>query len=277
VLVTTLAPLAARAQAACPATGYGVGPTHAAAAGVGAAERQCRRFRPAPAKNTASAHAGRARAPATGRRPPGLRLVSRTQGDRFEVRRGKGWVPFYVKGVNLGVALPGRFPAEFPADSGIYAGWLDTIADMHANAVRVYTMLPPPFYRALGAWNRGHPDHALWLVQGVWTELPPGNDFDDQAWKAEFHREMRRVVDLVHGAAEFPARPGHAGGRYDVNVSPWTLGYIIGREWEPYAVQAYDDRHAPWAFRGRISQCRGAPRPTRGWRSSATICSPTRP
>jgi len=253
VLVTTLAPLAARAQAAClvTATGYGVGPTHAGAAGVGAAERQCRRFRLAPAKNTTSAHAERAWAPATRRRPPGLRLVSRTQGDRFEVRRGTGWVPFYVKGVNLGVALPGRFPAEFPADSGIYAGWLDTIADMHANAVRVYTILPPPFYRALGAWNRSHPDHVLWLVQGVWTEIPPGNDFDDQAWKAEFHREMRRVADLVHGAAEFPARPGHAGGRYDVDVSPWTLGYIIGREWEPYAVLAYDDRHGPRAFRGR--------------------------
>ena len=71
------------------------------------------------------------------------------------------WTPFYVQGVNLGVALPGRFPAEFPMDSALYAGWLDTISGMRANAVRVYTILPPAFYRALGGWNRTHPARAL--------------------------------------------------------------------------------------------------------------------
>jgi hypothetical protein len=186
------------------------------------------------------------------RRPRGLQLVARTRGDQFQVRSGKDWVPFYVKGVNLGVALPGRFPSEFPSDSAVYAGWLDTISAMHANTVRVYTILPPTFYRALRGWNRAHPDRALWLLQGVWTELPPADHFDDPTWKEEFRREMRRAADLVHGAVEFPARPGHAGGRYDADVSTWTLGYIIGREWEPYAVKAYDDRFAARSYRGRF-------------------------
>src|SRR6185503_15464361 len=119
-----------------------------------------------------------------------LQLVARTRGDRFEVRGSRGWTPFYVQGVNLGVALPGRFPAEFPLDSALYAGWLDTIAGMGANTVRVYTILPPAFYQALGGWNRTHPARALWLVHGVWTELPPGNDFDDAPWKENFRREM---------------------------------------------------------------------------------------
>jgi hypothetical protein len=185
------------------------------------------------------------------RRPPTLQLVSRTRGDLFEVRRGGAWMPFYVKGVNLGVALPGHFPAEFPVDSGIYAGWLDSISAMHANTVRVYTILPPAFYRAFRGWNRAHPERSLWLVQGVWTELPPGNDFDEHSWKEEFRREMRRVADLVHGDVEFAARPGHAGGRYDADVSSWTLGYIIGREWEPYAVEAYDRLRTSRAYRGK--------------------------
>lgn len=186
------------------------------------------------------------------RRPSRLQVVSRTRGDWFEISGPKGWTPFYIRGVNLGVALPGRFPAEFPTDSARYAGWLDTISAMRANTVRVYTILPPTFYRALRAWNRTHPDRALWLMHGVWTELPPANDFDDAAWKEEFRREMRRVVDVVHGAAEFAARPGHAGGRYDADVSRWTLGYIIGREWEPYAVKAYGDRlGGPRTYRGR--------------------------
>ena len=69
----------------------------------------------------------------------------------------------------------------------------------------------------------------------------PNDDFDDAGWKGEFQSEMRRVVDLVHGAATIPARPGHAAGRYDADVSPWTLAYIIGREWEPFAVKAFDE------------------------------------
>ncbi|HET8649481.1 MAG TPA: hypothetical protein VFL95_05540 [Gemmatimonadales bacterium] len=185
-------------------------------------------------------------------RPDSLQLVSRTEGSRFEVRTADGWQPFYIKGVNLGVALPGRFPSQFPTDSALYAGWLDTLATMHANTLRVYTILPPEFYRALRGWNLQHPDAQLWLLHGVWTELPPNDDFDDSAWVGEFRAEMRRVVDLIHGAAEIAPRPGHASGRYDADVSRWTLGYIIGREWEPYAVKAYDASHpGTGSYRGR--------------------------
>jgi len=172
-----------------------------------------------------------------------LSLAARTRGSRFEIPGARGWVPFYIKGVNIGAALPGKFPSEFPPDSATYAGWLRQIAGMNANTVRLYTILPPPFYRALRAWNLGHPTRQLWLVHGVWTELPPRDDFDAPAWKGEFRDEMHRVVDLLHGSATIPIRPGHAGGRYDADVSRWTLAYIIGREWEPYSVVAYDAAH----------------------------------
>jgi hypothetical protein len=193
-------------------------------------------------------------------RPDTLQLVSRTRGEHFEVRVAGRWIPFYIKGINLGAALPGRFAAEFPADSATYAGWLERMAGMHANAVRIYTILPPSFYRALLGWNTRHSSAALWLIHGVWTELPPANDFDDPIWKGEFRREMRRVVDVVHGAAEIPTRPGHAAGRYDADVSRWTLAYIIGREWEPYAVEAFDQRDpVTRPFHGRYLELAAGP------------------
>ncbi len=199
--------------------------------------------------------------PLAAQRPAELQMVSRVAGERFEVRSRDGaWRPIWIKGVNLGVALPGRFPAEFPTDSALYAGWLGTLAAMNANAVRLYTILPPSFYRALRAWNSAHRDRPLWLVHGVWTELPPRDDFDDPAWLAEFRAEMRRVVDLVHGAAVLPERRGHASGRYDADVSAWTLAYIIGREWEPYAAKAFDAAHpGRRAFRGRFLKTAAAP------------------
>jgi hypothetical protein len=192
-------------------------------------------------------------------RPASLQVVARTRGQRFEIATPSGWQPFYLQGVNLGVALPGRYPSEFPTDSGRYAGWLDTLAGMHANTVRLYTILPPSFYRALRGWNLTHPERALWLVQGVWTELPPRHDFDNTRWRGEFQTEMRRVVDVVHGAATIPPRPGHAAGRYNADVSSWTLGYIIGREWEPFAVKAFDASKKRGQYSGRFLSVRDGP------------------
>ena len=186
-------------------------------------------------------------------RPVDPDVAARTAGDGFEIRVRGGWRPLYVQGINIGVALPGHFPSEFPTDDSTYHRWLELIAEARANALRVYTILPPAFYRALKAWNDAHSDRALWLLHGVWTEPPPGGDYDAPAWKVPFRAEMRRVVDLVHGHALIGARPGHAFGRYDSDVSGHVLGFIIGREWEPFSIRAYNVRRRDrTAFAGRF-------------------------
>ncbi len=190
-------------------------------------------------------------------RPDTVEYPARINGDFFEVRADEGWVPFYVKGVNLGAALPGRHPSEFP-DSATYAQWIDDIAAMGTNTIRVYTIHPPHFYQALEAYNAAHPERPLWLIHGVWTELPPGDDFEDPVWEAEFFAEMHRVVDLLHGRADIAYRPGHASGFYTADVSRWVLAYIIGREWEPYAIVGYNEQHADdRAWEGRYLRVNG--------------------
>jgi len=149
----------------------------------------------------------------------------------------------WIKAVNLGAALPGKFPSEFPPNDSTYEKWIALTAGMGANAIRVYTVHPPHFYAALRRWNLAHPTHPLWLIHGVWTESPPGKKeekYDDPKWLGQFREEIRRVVTLVHGDAVLPPAPGHASGTYSSDVSQWTLGYIIGREWEPYSVVAYN-------------------------------------
>src|SRR5947208_8249550 len=192
---------------------------------------------------------------------PVPQVPARTQGEHFEVRTANGWEPFYVKGVNLGAALPGKFPSQFPPDDSTYARWLELIALANANTVRLYTILPPAFYRALRRWNDAHPDRALWLVHGVWAELPAGGNYDAAGWKADFRREMRRAVDVVHGRALVAARAGHAWGRYDADVSDHVLAFVLGREWEPFSIRAYNRRpHGRRAYEGRfLAVQRGTP------------------
>jgi len=177
-------------------------------------------------------------------RPATTVVAARTGKRILEARDASGrWSPLWVKAVNLGAALPGKHPSEFPPNDSTYEKWIALMADMGANAVRVYTIHPPHFYAALRTWNLAHPSRPLWLLHGVWTELPPGkkqDKYDDAKWLGQFRAEMRRVVSLVHGDAGIPHVPGHAGGAYRADGSRWTIGYIIGREWEPYSVVGYN-------------------------------------
>ena len=195
-------------------------------------------------------------------RPVATQVDARTGYRRLEVPDGLGgWKSLWIKAVNIGAALPGKHPSEFPPDDSTYERWLSLVSEMGGNAVRVYTIHPPHFYRALERWNNEHPQRPLWLLHGVWTELPPGahsGDYDDPVWAGEFRAEMQHVVDLLHGHALIRARAGHASGRYAADVSRWTLGYIIGREWEPYSVLDYTKRHPRvTAYEGRYVSVQG--------------------
>jgi hypothetical protein len=167
----------------------------------------------------------------------------RTHGDRFEVVSDGVAVPITFRGVNLGAGVPGHFPGEFAFTRDDYTRYLRLARDLHANAVRVYTLHPPAFYQALREVNAEDPDRPLWLFQGVWTELPESDDFWDSAFTADFHRELGVAVDAIHGNTEVAPRPGHASGRYDADVSPWLAGWLVGREWEPFAVRETERRH----------------------------------
>jgi len=180
-------------------------------------------------------------------RPSVTTVGARTGRRVIEVRNAAGqWTPMWIKAVNLGAALPGKYPSEFPPNDGTYDRWIQLVAEMGANAIRVYTIHPPHFYAALRAWNLAHARNPVWLIHGVWAEPPPGKkeeQYDDPQWLAQFRREMQRVVSLTHGDALIPPARGHASGAYSADVSPWTLGYIIGREWEPYSVVEYNALH----------------------------------
>jgi hypothetical protein len=173
-----------------------------------------------------------------------LGVPARALADFLEIREPDGsYAPIFVKGVNLGAALPGRYPTEFPREVSVYLDWLETIADLGANTVRVYTLLPPEFYQALATHNALTGTRKLWLIQGVWAELPEASEFSDAEYVREFEHEIAAAIDAVHGDLVMPSRPGHASGIYETDASGSLLALIVGREWEPFAVSAFNAKH----------------------------------
>jgi tetratricopeptide (TPR) repeat protein len=193
--------------------------------------------------------------PPPGGKPKVLQVHARLRGGRFEVpaiseisqpaggphvltSEGRVWKEFYVAGVNIGPATPGHFATEPPFEEKVYLDWLTRIAAMGGDCVRVYTLLPPGFYRALYLYDAHHPDYPLYLFQEIWLKEPPEDNLAAGTFTEDFNSDVRNVVDAVHGRASLPVsqanRAGEAGGIYAADVSNYVMGWLVGREIEPH-------------------------------------------
>jgi hypothetical protein len=146
------------------------------------------------------------------------------------------WEDFFLKGVNLGVAVPGKFPAEFSLTFDEYLEWLILIGEMNANIIRTYTILPPEFYEAFSYYNLHHNNKPVYLMQGVWAEVPADEDYYNVDFTREFQKEIIDAIDVIHGNAVLKENPGKAAGVYSTDISKYVAGLLLGREWEPASV-----------------------------------------
>lgn len=169
----------------------------------------------------------------------GTFLASRTGERYFQVYGETGWTDLTVKGVNIGTSLPGRWYTEFPANRALYRAWLEDIAALNANTVRIYTLLDPSFYAVLAEYNAEPQNDPIYLFQEIWPDDEvPGLNFYDEQYVLEYKEEIKLVIGALHGSADIPSRPYRAYGNYSADVSPYVIGIMIGRELEPEEVEA---------------------------------------
>lgn len=169
----------------------------------------------------------------------------------LEVHRGE-WKRLFIKGINLGLGLPGYFPGEYAVKKGTYRKWFGQISAIGINALRIYTLHPPHFYEALHEWNRS--GKTLYLFQGIWTELPAGDDYSGEGYLSYVRGNVRDAIDAVHGNTVLPRRPGYPDGKYSADVSRCTIGFLFGREWEPCSVKRFNESRGRkrGAYEGRF-------------------------
>jgi len=167
------------------------------------------------------------------------RSMFRAIKDYLEVYDGE-WRKIFIKGMNIGLGLPGYFPGEYAIKKNLYLKWFQQIADLGVNAIRIYTIHPPDFYEALYRFNTSG-KNTMYLFQEIWSELPEGHDFYNAGFLDGLKSEVRNAVDVVFGHASLPERPGHPHGMYEYDVSSYVAGFILGREWEACAVIEFNE------------------------------------
>jgi hypothetical protein len=154
---------------------------------------------------------------------------------------GKQYVDFYLKGVNLGVGIPGSQAGDLAVTREQYARWFKRMGEVGFNNLRIYTLHPPHFYEELARYNQSHPERPLYLFHGVWIEEDGHRELYQAT--AEFERNIREAVDAVHGRLTLTSRTGRAYGTYRVNISRWVAGWIMGREISPQEIRDTDAAH----------------------------------
>lgn len=156
---------------------------------------------------------------------------------------GQAWQDFYIKGINLGVGMPGTQAGDLAVTREQYARWFKRMGEMGFNSLRVYTLHYPHFYEEFARYNAGHPERPLYLFHGIWLdEVEEAHDL--YAATAAFEASMKEVVNAVHGRGTIPTRQGQAFGTYTADISRWVMGWIIGREVSPEEIKLTDEKHA---------------------------------
>lgn len=162
----------------------------------------------------------------------------KVEGKDIYMERDGQWEPFTIRGVDMGVGVPGQWATDYAIDKETYLRWFGWISEMGANTLRVYTILHDDFYNAFYEYNQEREkagEEPLYLIHGVWVNDYMYNShrdgFDDEIHKT-FIQDCKTLVDVLHGKRAMSLGYGVGSGSYRKDVSPWVIGYILGVEWE---------------------------------------------
>ena len=174
----------------------------------------------------------------------------KTDEDTIYMERDGVYEPFEIRGVNLGVGIPGEWATDYAIDEETYLRWFAYIQELGANTIRVYTLLQDDFYNAFYEYNTAREaagEEPLWLIHGVWVndyvQFSHRDAYDDDFLQTLLE-DSRTLVDVLHGKKSLSLGRGLGSGSYRKDVSPWVIGYILGVEWEDVTV-AYTNEKYP--------------------------------
>lgn len=150
---------------------------------------------------------------------------------------------FSIKAINLGSSFPNHSTKDFSISYDTYLKWFKLIQEMNINTIRVFNIESPSFYKALKNYNENN--KPLYLLQGIDIDDYYKNSKKDYfEIKKYLIRNAKRTVDAIHGRSIITYNGSTAYGNYFNDVSNYTIGYIVGTEWNDSTI-IYTDKMNP--------------------------------
>lgn len=146
------------------------------------------------------------------------------------------WKQLSIAGVNIKETMPGGLSVTYD----MYMRWFSMISEMNANTIQADDLMGAEFYRAFYDYNIKNRE-PLHLMQGVTLD---NKEFDNMidAFSGNLEKLLSlkayRAIDAIHGSSKGGKNP------YVWDVSGWTLGYIVGTDWDQDLVIYTNDMFA---------------------------------
>ncbi|MBD3921949.1 hypothetical protein H8B09_24520 [Paenibacillus sp. PR3] len=196
----------------------------------------------------------------------GTKLVSKISDNQFAIFYNDAWNKTYLKGVNIGATIPGSSTADLPDDPSFYRDWLEKIAAMNANTIRVYTLMPSAFYRALDGYNNSHPDKKLYLLQNIGLQqAPPDGDYTNAEYTASLQKSLETTINAVHGNAVVAKEGASDSDAYMNDVSGFVISYLFDSDLTPASVMATNASKGSISKEGKYVQASSGASRTEEW------------
>ena len=146
---------------------------------------------------------------------------------------------FSIKAVNLGSYKKGSSESDYSVTYSDYIRWFKGMTKMGINTVRVSNIQSPEFYKALYNYNKKH-KKKLYLIQGTDVGNLQKNSrysYFEKDTHNDLFENIRQMVDVIHGKRIIPQNREFASGVYTHDVSKYTLGYVIGTDWNDTTIE----------------------------------------
>lgn len=171
-----------------------------------------------------------------------IQTIAKVDQKTIQIKKGNNYEPFTIKGVDLPSSKAGYYSTDYAISKSTYKRWFKLIQEMGANTIRIYTIYDDTFYNALYEYNQNN-DEPLYLLQGIQVSDDANNSTND-AYSKDFYYTLRDdaidVVDVIHGQKIIMTNKMKGSGMYRNDVSKWTLGYLIGNEWNSEVIKYTD-------------------------------------
>lgn len=159
-------------------------------------------------------------------------VISYRDNKELFIRQNDQYHSITIKGVNIGGSIPGKYVTDYAISYDTYYSWLEDIAEMGANTVRLNTIFNDEFYNAFYDFNQKS-KNPLYLIQGINLDsytLNSHSDGYDRKFYGELITQAENAVDVIHGRKKLTLSK-NGKGSYKKDISSYVLAYIVGSEW----------------------------------------------